>query len=116
MTEFPLHPYSDGMISEFHELSDKINQLAALTQSLRRENAQLRRSNAVLSADNLAYMDRLGQAQARLEALLAKLPAPASVAVANVATGTASASAAASAGVTSVGVCADPSVHHKAAQ
>jgi cell division protein ZapB len=64
------------MISEFHELSDKIDRLAELTQSLRRENAQLRQSNAILSAENVAFMERLGRAQQRLEDLLAKLPAP----------------------------------------
>jgi cell division protein ZapB len=76
LTDFPWPTYSDGMISEFHDLSDKIDRLAALTQSLRRENAQLRQSNAMLSAENVAFMERLGEAQRRLEALLAKLPAP----------------------------------------
>ena len=76
LTDFPRPPYSDGMISEFDDLSDKIDRLAALTQSLRRENAQLRQSNAMLSAENVAFMDRLAEAQRRLEALLAKLPAP----------------------------------------
>ena len=64
------------MISEFHDLSDKIDRLAELTQSLRRENAHLRQSNALLSAENEAFMERLGEAQRRLEALLAKMPAP----------------------------------------
>ena len=63
------------MISEFHDLSVKIDRLAELTQSLRRENAHLRQSNALLSAENVAFMDRLGEAQRRVEALLAKLPA-----------------------------------------
>lgn len=62
------------MISEFHELSDKIDRLAELTQSLRRENATLRQSNAILSAENIAYMERLTQAQRRVEALLASIP------------------------------------------
>ncbi len=47
------------MISEFDDLSDKIERLAALTLSLRRENAHLRQSNALLSAENVAFMERL---------------------------------------------------------
>jgi cell division protein ZapB len=63
------------MISEFHDLSDKIDRLAELTQSLRRENATLRQSNAILAAENEAFMERLSQAQRRVESLLASLPA-----------------------------------------
>jgi cell division protein ZapB len=64
------------MISEFQALSDKISLLAELTASLRRENAHLRQSNALLSADNLAFQERLSQAQQRVEALMASIPAP----------------------------------------
>ncbi len=64
------------MISEFEDLSDKIDRLAALTLSLRRENAHLRQSNALLSAENEAFMGRLSEAQRRVEALLEKLPDP----------------------------------------
>ena len=74
LTEFPLPTYCCGMISEFHDLSDKIDRLAELTQSLRRENAHLRQSNALLSAENEAFMGRLSEAQRRVEDLLAKLP------------------------------------------
>ena len=62
------------MISEFNDLSDKIDRLAELTLSLRRENAPLRQSNAILSAENVAYMDRLAQVQGRVETLLALIP------------------------------------------
>jgi len=62
------------MISEFNDLSDKIDRLAALTQSLRRENATLRQSNALLAAENVAFMERLSEAQRRVEALLATIP------------------------------------------
>jgi FtsZ-binding cell division protein ZapB len=65
------------MISEFQDLSDKIDRLAELTVSLRRENASLRQSNALLSAENIAFMERLAEAQLRVEALLEKMPAPA---------------------------------------
>ncbi|MFD2366561.1 hypothetical protein [Pseudoduganella sp. GCM10020061] len=77
------------MISEFKDLSDKIDRLAELTLSLRRENAQLRQanvalgneigqlrqSNELLANENTTYMERLGQAQQRVEALLAAIPA-----------------------------------------
>ncbi|MFP5393592.1 MAG: hypothetical protein ACLGI6_18920 [Gammaproteobacteria bacterium] len=63
------------MISEFQELSDKVDRLAELAHSLRRENAVLRQSNALLSRENEAFMERLVEAQRRVEALLATLPA-----------------------------------------
>jgi cell division protein ZapB len=62
------------MISEFHDLSDKIDQLAALTQSLRTENYLLRQANTILGAENLAFQQRLAEAQRRVEALLSQLP------------------------------------------
>ncbi|MFN3791340.1 hypothetical protein [Massilia sp.] len=64
------------MISEFQDLSDKIDRLAQLTQSLRAENYLLRQANHLLSAENLAFKERLIEAQGRVEALLARLPAP----------------------------------------
>lgn len=62
------------MISEFNDLSDKIDRLAELTLSLRRENATLRQSNAILASENEAFMERLAEAQRRVEALLAAMP------------------------------------------
>ncbi|HEY0488310.1 MAG TPA: DUF904 domain-containing protein [Telluria sp.] len=64
------------MISEFQELSEKIDRLAEMTVSLRRENAALRQSNTLLGRENEAFMDRLSEAQRRVEALLAQLPDP----------------------------------------
>ena len=63
------------MISEFQELSDKIDRLAEMTMSLRRENAALRQSNILLGRENEAFMERLSEAQRRVEGLLAQLPA-----------------------------------------
>jgi regulator of replication initiation timing len=63
------------MISEFQELSDKIDQLAEMTQALRRENAQLRQANAALVVENLGFQKRLSEASSRVEALLEKIPA-----------------------------------------
>lgn len=45
-----------------------------MTQSLRRENAQLRNANQLLADENVAYMQRLTEAQHRVEGLLAHLP------------------------------------------
>jgi hypothetical protein len=65
------------MISEFQDLSDKIDRLAQLTQALRSENYLLRQANALLSAENVDFKNRLLAAQQRVEGLLANLePAP----------------------------------------
>ena len=65
------------MISEFQDLSDKIDRLAQLTQALRSENYLLRQANTLLSAENVDFKHRLVVAQQRVEALLAQLePAP----------------------------------------
>jgi len=65
------------MISEFQDLSDKIDRLAQLTQALRSENYLLRQANTLLSAENVDFKNRLIAAQQRVESLLAHLePAP----------------------------------------
>ena len=64
------------MISEFQELSDKIDRLAQMTQALRSENDLLRQANALLSAENVDFKHRLLQAQTRVEAVLAQLESP----------------------------------------
>lgn len=66
--------YSGGMISEFQELSDKIDQLAEMTMALRRENAELRQRNAALTAEAHAYQLRLAEASRRVSALLEQIP------------------------------------------
>lgn len=66
------------MISEFQDLSDKIDRLAQLAQSLRSENYLLRQANALLSTENVDFKNRLIEAQHRVEALLSQLdPEPA---------------------------------------
>jgi uncharacterized protein (TIGR02449 family) len=68
------------MISEFQELSDKIDRLAQMAQALRSENFLLRQANALLSAENVDFKNRLLLAQQRVEAMLAQLePADASL-------------------------------------
>ena len=64
------------MISEFQDLSDKIEQLAALVGTLRNDNAQLRQTNVLLNEVNTALIERLVEAQHRVEAVIAQLPAP----------------------------------------
>jgi len=74
LTQIRSHNYSDGMVSEFHQLSEKISQLAELTHSLRRENADLRLVMAALSAENSELTSRIEEAYQRVAALLEKLP------------------------------------------
>ncbi|WP_229422867.1 hypothetical protein [Telluria aromaticivorans] len=47
-----------------------------MTQSLRAENYLLRQANSLLSAENLAFKERMLLAQSRVEALLEQFPAP----------------------------------------
>ncbi len=67
--------YSDVMISDFHQLSEKIVKLAELAQSLRRENADLRLTLASLTAENADLAKRIEEAYNRVSALLDKIPA-----------------------------------------
>jgi len=62
------------MSSEFHQLSEKVAQLAAMTQSLRRENADLRLHVAALTTENTELSQRMEEAHQRVAALLDKLP------------------------------------------
>jgi len=64
------------MISEFQDLSDKIDRLVQLTGSLRAENYLLRQANTLLSAENVSFKERLHLAQERIEAMLDELPKP----------------------------------------
>ena len=62
------------MISDIHQLSEKVGQLAELTQSLRRENADLRLIVAALSEENKDLTKRIEEAYQRVAALLDKIP------------------------------------------
>src|SRR3954464_6921251 len=64
------------MISEFQDLSSKIDQLAELTAALRRENASLRQTNVELAAENANHRQRLAEARQRIGALIAQIPVP----------------------------------------
>jgi FtsZ-binding cell division protein ZapB len=63
------------MIPDFYQLSDKISQLAELTQSLRRENAELRMTVDTLTQQNEDLSVRMEEACRRVSALLDKIPA-----------------------------------------
>lgn len=62
------------MISEFEQLADKVNRLAELTQTLRSENAALRRTAVELASENKELRERVQEAHGRVEAILAQLP------------------------------------------
>lgn len=62
------------MISDFHQLSEKVSQLAELAQSLRRENADLRLTLAALTEENKDLSMRIDEAYRRVSALLEKIP------------------------------------------
>lgn len=64
----------EAMSSEFHQLAEKVAQLAAMTQSLRRENAELRLSVSALTDENTELAQRMEQAHQRVTMLLEKLP------------------------------------------
>lgn len=68
--------YSCGMTSEFDQLSDKINQLVQLVQSLRQQNAGLHQQIDALNASNAALAARMSEAHDRVVAVLEQLPAP----------------------------------------
>jgi cell division protein ZapB len=68
--------YSGGMISDFDTLAQKIGQLADLTQTLRHENAELRRKVEYLAAENFDLGGRIQEAHQRVAALLEQIPAP----------------------------------------
>lgn len=74
LTEIPLHHYSGGMISDFHQLYEKISQLAELSQSLRSENAELRLNVAALINENANLAKRMQEAHQRVTALMDKIP------------------------------------------
>ena len=63
------------MSSEFHQLSEKVALLAALTQSLRRENAELRLHLSTLTGENAELVQRMELVHLRVTALLERLPA-----------------------------------------
>lgn len=74
MTEIRASLYSGGMISEFHQLSEKVSRLAELANALRRENAELRMNLAAVGAENTELSRRMQEAHQRIAALLDRIP------------------------------------------
>jgi cell division protein ZapB len=64
------------MISDFNQLSEKIGQLAEMTQTLRRENAALRAHALALVSENADLLQRIEEAHLRVTALLERIPDP----------------------------------------
>lgn len=62
------------MNSEFDNLAEKIGRLAALTGTLRSENAQLRLSITELTTENKQLRTRMQEAHDRVETVLAQFP------------------------------------------
>jgi len=62
------------MISEFHQLSEKVSRLAELANALRRENAELRMNLAAVGAENTELSRRMQEAHQRIAALLDRIP------------------------------------------
>ncbi|MDY7579993.1 DUF904 domain-containing protein [Herbaspirillum sp. RTI4] len=62
------------MISELQQLSDKVAQLAALTSSLRQENAELRSQIHLLDVEKSELATRIDAAHARVSTLLSMMP------------------------------------------
>jgi cell division septum initiation protein DivIVA len=63
------------MLRELDQIADRINQLAALAQSLREENQALRLQLSEAEASTRSLRSRLDAARQRIEALIEKLPA-----------------------------------------
>lgn len=62
------------MISEFELLAEKLNRLADMAQTLRLENAALRRAAVDLASENKDLRERVQEAHSKVEAILAALP------------------------------------------
>lgn len=69
------------MISDFKQLQEKIQQLADLSMSLRRENADLRHQVVARQADNTALAQRMREAHERVQAVMQSLPSDESAAL-----------------------------------
>jgi cell division protein ZapB len=74
LTEIRWSHYSGKMISEFHQLIEKVGKLAELARTLRRENAELRLNLAALAAENADLSKRMQEAHERVATLLDKIP------------------------------------------
>lgn len=74
LTAIRLPYYSGAMTPDLQSLAEKIEQLAMLTQRLRRENADLRLQLAAVISEKAELDHRVQEACKRTAALLDKLP------------------------------------------
>ena len=74
LTAIRLRYYSGAMTPDLHSLAEKIEQLAQLTQHLRRENADLRLQLAAAMSEKAELDHRVQEACRRTTVLLQKLP------------------------------------------
>lgn len=74
MTAIPAGHYSAAMVSEFHELSEKVERLAQIASALRLENAELRLEVVALGNENAELARRMEIASQRVSALLDRIP------------------------------------------
>jgi uncharacterized coiled-coil DUF342 family protein len=63
------------MVSEIHQLSEKLDRLVELTNALRQENAALRETVSALQSENAELNSRIDEACVRVASLLEKIPA-----------------------------------------
>ena len=61
-------------MTEFENLEQKLTQLVALHKQIKEENRDLRLQGARLEAENRALGEKLLEARARIEAVIARLP------------------------------------------
>lgn len=76
LTANRLDHYSNGMISDFTLLTQKVGELVEVAHALRRDNATLRAQASILAAENAELARRMQSAQQRIAALLVHLPDP----------------------------------------
>jgi len=62
------------MISDFHQLAQKVEQLAEQSNRMRAENTELRLKVTELTSTNTDMAARMQQAHERVTEVLAKLP------------------------------------------
>ncbi len=62
------------MDAELRSLEDKVNQVVALCQRLRKDNHDLRQQLATTLNDNKQLAEKIAVASARLESLLTQIP------------------------------------------
>lgn len=74
MTRQGFNNYSSWMDADLKALEDKISQLVVLTQTVRKDNLELRQSLALAQDEARLLKAQMQQASEKLETLLNQLP------------------------------------------